>query len=120
MLSPDWWRSSDYTAFEPLIEIAPSKPRMFLADKGYDSDHIRQSLLIHGILPVIPSKANRREPVPHNRAAYKHRNLIERMFNKLKQFRRIATRYEKTRASFLAFLSLADAKLWMPSFVNRA
>ena len=89
---------------------------MFLADKGYDSDHIRQSLLIHGILPVILSKANRGEPVPHNRAAYKLRILIERMFNTLKQF----TRYEKTNASFLAFLSLATAKLWMPSFVNSA
>lgn len=102
------------------MEIAPSKPRMLLADKGYDSDHIRQSLLLHGILPVIPSKANRREPVPHDRAAYKERNLIERMFNKLKQFRRIATRYDKTRKSFMAFLCLASVKLWLPSFVNMA
>ncbi len=112
--------ASDYSAFDPLIGIAPSKPRMFLADKGYDSNHIRQSLLIHGILPVIPSKANRREPVPHNRDVYKQRNLVERMFNKLKQFRRIATRYDKTRKSFMAFLCIASAKLWIPSFVNRA
>ena len=101
------------------MDIAPTKPKMFLADKGYDSDHIRQSLLMTNVLPVIPSKANRRQPVPHDRAAYKERNQIERMFNKLKQFRRIATRYDKTKQSFLAFLCLASAKLWMPSFVNR-
>ncbi len=90
-----------------------------LADKGYDGDDVRQNLLIHGILPVIPSRANRREPIPHDVESYKDRNLVERMFNRLKQFRRIATRYDKTAMSFLAFLNIAAAKLWLPSFVNR-
>jgi len=95
------------------------KPRMLLADKGYDADAIRQSLLLSGILPVIPPKVTRREPIPCDYRQYKDRNRIERMFNRLKQFRRIATRYDKTALSFMAFLSIAAAKLWLPGFVNR-
>ncbi|WP_420429524.1 transposase [Kordiimonas sp.] len=87
-----------------------------MADKGYDSDHIRQSLLFHCVLPVIPSNANLKKPVPHDRTIYKERNLVERMFNKLKQFRRVATRYDKTRKSFIAFLCIAAPKL----FLNRS
>jgi len=82
-----------------------------LADKGYDSDDVRASL---------PPKANRKEAIACDYRAYKDRNRVERMFNKLKQFRRIATRYDKTAVSFLGFLALAAAKLWMPTYVNRA
>lgn len=89
-----------------------------LADKGYDSDDVRASLLLKGILPVIPPKANRKEAIACDNRAYKDRNRVERRFNKLKQFRRIATRYDKTAVSFLGFLVLAAAKLWMPSYVN--
>lgn len=91
-----------------------------LADKGYDSDDVRASLLLKGILPVIPPKANRKQTFTCYVRAYKDRNRVERMFNKLKQFRRIATRYDKTAVSFLGFLTLAAAKLWMPTYVNRA
>lgn len=91
-----------------------------LADKGYDSDDVRASLLLKGILPVIPPKANRKQTIACDYHAYKDRNRVERMFNKLKQFRRIATRYDKTAVSFLGFLALAAAKLWMPTYVNRA
>jgi transposase len=90
-----------------------------LADKGYDSDDVRASLLLKGILPVIPPKANRKEAIACDYRAYKDRNRVERMFNKLKQFRRIATRYDKTAVSFLGFLALAAAKLWIPTYVNR-
>lgn len=90
-----------------------------LADKGYDSDDVRASLLLRGILPIIPPKANRKEPIACDFCAYKDRNRVERMFNRLKQFRRIATRYDKTAVSFLGFLALAAAKIWLPSFVNR-
>jgi transposase len=71
-------------------------------------------------------KADRDEITPYPRTlttsarAYKDRNRIERMFNKLKQFRRIATLYDKTAVSFLGFLALAAAKLWMQNIVNRA
>ncbi|MEP4529675.1 MAG: transposase, partial [Paracoccaceae bacterium] len=82
-----------------LLEMPCSKPRLFLADKGYDGDVVRQSLLLVGISPVIPPKSNRREPIPCDFRAYKDRNRIERMFNKVKQFRRIAARYDKTKVT---------------------
>jgi transposase len=72
------------------------------------------------ILPVIPPRKNRIAPPPCDFRAYKDRNRIERMFNRLKQFRRIATRYDKTRLSFESFLNLAAEMIRMPSFVNRA
>ncbi|WP_259650294.1 transposase [Gluconacetobacter diazotrophicus] len=75
--------------------------------------------LFRGILPVIPPRSNRTQDIPCDFRRYRDRNRIERMFNRLKQFRRIATRYDKTRKSFLAFLNLAAVKLWLPSFVNR-
>jgi len=69
--------------------------------------------------PLSPRKRTAKTLLP---ATSEHidRNRIERMFNRLKQFRRIATRYDKTRKSFEAFLSLAAAKIWFPYFVNRA
>ena len=102
------------------MALPVAKPKLMLADKGYDSDDVRTSLLLKGILPVIPPKANRKEPIACDFRAYKDRNRVERMFNKLKQFRRIATRYDKTALSFLGFLALAAAKLWMPTYVNRS
>jgi transposase len=90
-----------------------------LADKGFDGDDVRSSLLLKAILPVIPPRANRIDPPSCDFRAYKDRNRIERMFNRLKQFRRIATRYDKTRLSFESFLNLAAAMIWMPTFVNR-
>lgn len=89
-----------------------------LADKGFDGDDVRSSLLMRAILPVIPPRANRLDPPSCDFAAYKDRNRIERMFNRLKQFRRIATRYDKTRLSYESFLSLAAAMIWMQAFVN--
>jgi IS5 family transposase len=63
-----------------------AKPRLVLADKGYDSDALRQELLIHGIRPVIPPRANRKDPPACDFKAYRDRNRIERLFNRLKQF----------------------------------
>lgn len=95
-------------------------PKALLADKGYDSDRFRESLLMHGILPIIPPKANRKVPEHPDYRRYRDRNRVERMFNKLKQSRRIATRYDKTALSFESFLNLASARLWIKSYVNRA
>jgi len=95
-------------------------PKALLANKGYDSDAVRERLLLHNILPVIPPKANRRDPAPCDYRRYRARNHIERLFNRLKQFRRIATRYNKTAASFLGFLCLAPVRVWLPHSVNRA
>lgn len=91
-----------------------------LADKGFDGDDVRSSLLLKGILPVIPPRANRVDPPDCNFKAYRDRNRIERMFSRLKQFRRIATRYDKTKLSYAGFLALAAAHIWLPTFVNAA
>jgi transposase len=99
--------------------LPTAKPKAILADKGYDSDDVRSSLLLKGILPVIPPKANRKKPIDCDFVAYRDRNRVERMFNRLKQFRRVATRYDKTALSFRSFLNIAAAKMWLPSFVNR-
>ncbi|GBQ92703.1 hypothetical protein GCM10007866_14350 [Gluconobacter albidus] len=100
------------------MKLSVPIPKAMLADRGYDSDSFRQDLLIHGILPVIPSRKSRSAPQKTDWRRYRERNRIERMFNKLKQMRRIATRYDKTALSFMSFLNLAAARLWIRSFVN--
>jgi len=117
---PTGGEASDYTAVEGLIELPVKTPKLMLADKGYDSDEIRAALLMKGILPVIPPESNRREPIACDFRAYKDRNRVERMFNRIKQVRRIATRYDKTATSYLGFSALASVKLWMPTYVNKA
>ena len=93
-------------------------PKALLADKGYDGDRFRESLLIRGILPIIPPRSNRKVPDHPDYRRYRDRNRVERMFGKLKQQRRIATRYDKTALSFESFLNLAATRLWLKSFVN--
>ena len=82
-----------------------------MMDKGYDRDDIREHLIAHDIASVIPSKSNRRAPRDYEKVSYKLREKVERFFNNLKQFRRIATRYEKLSQTFLAFIHLVAA--WM-------
>jgi transposase len=84
-----------------------------LADKGYDSNAIRAKIAAAGMTAVIPSNRSRKTIIPHDELLYRQRNRIERCFNKLKHFRRIATRYDRRAVHFLAFLSLAAAVLWM-------
>jgi len=74
-----------------------------LADRGHDSDCLRQALLIQRILPFIPSRIGRKAHQQTDRQRYQDRNRIERMFNRLRQMRRIATRYDKTALSFHEF-----------------
>ena len=80
-------------------------------DKGYDSNAIRAKLQEHHITPVIPPKKNRKEPMAYDQALYKLREQVERFFNRLKQFRRIATRYDKLGYTYLAFIHLVAAFL---------
>ena len=77
-----------------------------LGDKAFDTDAIRVELDERGALAVIPSKANRKPVIPHDADMYKWRHLIENYFQRLKEFRRIATRYDKTDTSFAAALHL--------------
>lgn len=101
------------------MDLPVPRPKALLADKGYDGDVVRSNLLMRGILPIIPPKANRREHIPCDFRRYRDRNRIERMFGHLKQQRRIATRYDKTALSFASFLNLAAIRKWIPHFVNR-
>jgi transposase len=78
-----------------------------VADKGFDSDAIREDLIDRGICPVIPNKKNRTDPWPFDPVAYRERNRVERLFGKVKQFRRVATRYEKLKVTFLGMIHLA-------------
>ena len=90
--------------------IAP--PDMLLADKAYDADRLRLWLEEKGAMAVIPSTTLRRAPIPHDTRAYKARNLIECMFRRLKDFRRIATPYDKRAGIFLSAVCLAAAATW--------
>jgi len=103
--------TADCSAFEPLYEeLDPDNVLEAAAlDKGYDADAIRDRLLKDGIKPVIPPRSHRKIPLAYDRDIYKERNRVERFFNKLKQFRRIATRYEKLQDSFFALLHLVTA-----------
>lgn len=94
------------------------RPRVLLGDKGYDSDAILQDSWLHGTEPIIPPKSNRIKQRVFDKTLYAMRNKIERFFNKLKNARRVATRYDKTTNSFLAFVQLTSIKIWL-RFVNR-
>ena len=80
-------------------------------DKGYDADRIRERLALDGIEAVIPPKSSRSQKPPYDKERYRGRNRIERFFNKMKNFRRIATRYDKLRQTFLAAVQLVAAFL---------
>ncbi|WP_264816689.1 transposase, partial [Asaia krungthepensis] len=84
-----------------------------LADRGYDADQIRADIAYTVARPVITAKCRRRNPASHERHAYKLRNRIERIFHRLKTWRRVATRYDKTAQSCLGFVSIASAFLWL-------
>lgn len=85
-----------------------------LADKAYDADErMRQKLKEKGCEPVIPPKKNRLEPSNYDQYLYKSRHLIENFFAKLKQYRAIATRYDKTSSNFLGAIHLASIVLWL-------
>lgn len=112
--------ASDYTAADDLMAPPLPKPKALLADKGCGGDRSRENLLMRGILPIIPPRSNRKAPHHPDYRRYRDRNRGEHKFGKLKQLRRIATRYDKTVLSFESFLDLAAARLWLKSFANTA
>ena len=89
------------------------KAEAVLADKAYDNNDLRQTIADSGAAAVIPSTRSRKVPIPHDEVVYKDRNRIERCFNKLKHFRRFATRYDRRAVHYLAFIHLAAAVLWL-------
>jgi transposase len=86
---------------------------MLLADRGYDADWIRAFATERGSWANVPPRCNRREPICFSPYLYRARNLVERFFNKIKQCRRVATRYDKLAANYLAFIQLASIRLWL-------
>jgi transposase len=116
------------TRFEVLMEQGAVKrsgrgrpklrPKRVLGDKAYSSRKIRRYLKRRGIGYTIPRRCDETRTGPFNRALYKERNSVERLINRLKQFRRVATRYEKRAVNFLAMVTLAGILLWL-CFANR-
>lgn len=84
-----------------------------LADKTYDGNDLRSQIAAMDAEAVIPSKRNRKVPIPHDARIYKHRNQIERCFGRLKHFRRFATRYDRRIIHFTGFVHLAAAMIWL-------
>ena len=88
------------------------KPLAIVADKAYGSTKIRQQIADEGALAVIPSKSNARNPIPHNPKLYAKRNIVERFFCKMKDMRRLATRFEKTATAFRSMLYIFAFRCW--------
>jgi len=104
---------ADITMAVPILEaLAPT--RRLIADKAYDADRLRTWLGDKGIEAVIPGRAARAVAYPLNRAAYRRRNVIERMFGHLKNWKRIATRYDRLAVNYLAAIVLvATVTQWL-------
>jgi transposase len=88
------------------------RPECLLADKAYDSTELRQELDEHGTKSVIPNRSNRKQPFSFSKRLYKLRWRIEAAFNRLKDFRRIATRYDRLACNYLSSACLAAALVW--------
>ena len=97
---------ADVKGFDPLFYQLPEtdKIKNGIMDKSYDSDAIRETLALNEIVAVIPPKKNRTKEIDFDKQLYKLRNKIERFINRMKQFRRIATRYEKLAETYLVFI----------------
>jgi transposase len=99
-------QEADVKQAKPLLE--GYSPEAVIADKAYDSDPLVETIESKGAEAVIPPKRNRKQPRDFDRYLYKVRNLVERFINRIKHYRRIATRYEKTARNFLAFTHVAS------------
>lgn len=86
---------------------------VLLGDKAYDADWIRNRVETQGAAPNIPDKSNRKHRHCFSKTLYKERNRVERLFNRIKHFRRVATRFEKLARSYLAMIKLASIRLWI-------
>jgi transposase len=98
--------TNDITMARDLVEAAGPFDRL-LADRGYDADHLRKLLAERNVEAVIPTTTSRRRPIPYDIVAYRRRNTVERLWARLKDFRRVATRYDKLAANFLAGVQIA-------------
>jgi len=102
-----------HDAPQALPLLADLAPAYLIADRGYDADPLVATLATRGTVAVIPPRRKRRLPRAYDPVRYAQRQPIERLFSRLKQFRRVATRYDKLDAHFLAFIHLAATVLWL-------
>jgi len=104
-------QSHDILAVPALLK--GHRPAAVLADRAYDANSLRRHLAQIGAEAVIPSTRSRKAPIPHDPLVYRLRNRIERCFNRLKHFRRFATRFDRLASHYLAFIHIAASMLWM-------
>lgn len=97
---------SDYRGAATVLPALPDA-NVLIADKGYDSDWFRQALSNQNIQPCIPARVTRKHPVEYDKILYRKRNIIERMFGRLKDWRRIATRYDRCAHTFMSAICIA-------------
>ena len=109
----------DLVGAAAVLKLVPT-PRKLLADRAYDARKLRDWLVEHGCEPVIPPNPTRKHPHTYDPIAYRSRNAIERMFCRLKDFRRIATRYDKRADNFLSAVLLAATVTWWTPIESRA
>ncbi len=110
MLTPG--QASDLTGFDALADTIQSD--LLIGDKGYDADErVRALLAKAGKTAVIPPRRNRKNPASYDKALYKKRHHIENFFSRLKDFRALATRFEKTAQNFLSGVYLAASIIWL-------
>jgi transposase len=103
--------TNDHKAARQCLAAMPPA-REVIADKGYDSDALRHWLEARGSTPIIPPRSHRKLQYEYDKGLYKERNLIERTFNRLKDFRRIATRFDRNRKTYMAALCIIAAIIW--------
>jgi transposase len=101
----------DVSEAPKLIEQAQGKN--FIADKGYDANSVIEAIERKGMTAVIPSTASRKDKRDIDGYTYKERHLVENFFAKIKRYRRVATRYEKTAANLLGFVLFASIRVWL-------
>lgn len=97
---------SDYLGARAMLTALPNADTL-IADRGYDSNWYREALADKGIAPCIPGRKNRKETIQYDEVLYKQRNLVERMFGRLKDWRRIATRYDRCAHTFMSAICIA-------------
>ena len=103
----------DVTAAPDLLAKAETLGGLTIADKGYDSDEFRKEIKSRGSEPVIPGRKNRKEKIDYDKTVYGARGLVENAFCKLKQFRAVATRYDKLARNFTGMVTMACIMIWV-------
>lgn len=100
-------QTNDHRGAALMLPHLPHGARELLGDRGYDSDRFRDALAKRGICPCIPSTRSRKKPIPHDVQLYRQRHRIEIMFGRLKEWRRIAMRYDRCAHTFFSAITLA-------------